>query len=289
LVKRSVIVEVTNVQIDTLVDASRSWEPITIIPIGDIQLGAPGCDLDRLKQDVDWGVEHAALFIGMGDYVDVASPSNRQQLRAVKLYDSVHNALRTDAERRIDELMEIFAPTVGSWLGLLEGHHYYDFDDGTTTDTRLANLLNTTFLGSCALIELHFLRSTGNGRRSFTIFAHHGQGSGRSVAAPLASLERVALSFEADLYLMAHQHKKTTAPLSLLYKSGDKLRHKVRRLVGTGGYLRGYQQGSQVSGRPGGSYVEKALMNPVELGAVRVHLKPTHTNDRDYIDFTVEV
>ena len=125
--------------------------------------------------------------------------------------------------------------------------------------------------------------------RSFTIFAHHGAGGGRSSGAPLLTLERVALHFDADLYLMGHQHKKTTAPLSMLYKSGDKLRHRVRRLVGTGSYLRAYTLGSQAEGRPQGGYAEKALMGPVELGCVRVHLHPIHHEDTDYIDFTVEV
>ena len=281
--------EIANIEIQSVSDTELSWAPLTIMPIGDIQLGASGCDLDRLKADITWGLEHDAMYIGMGDYVDVASPSNRMALRAVKLYDSVHQALQGDAERRIDDLMRILRPTAGRWLGLLEGHHYYPFSDGTTTDTRLAGLLGTTFLGTCAFVELHFVRANSNGRRSFTIFAHHGAGGGRTSGAPLLTLERVALHFDADLYLMGHQHKKTTAPLSMLYKSGDKLRHRVRRLVGTGSYLKAYYLGSQAEGRPQGGYAEKALMGPVELGCVRVHIQPVHANERDYIDFTVEV
>ena len=51
------------------------------MPISDIQHGASGADLKKLKRHVEWGVEHGAYFTGLGDYIDVASR------RSVKMKD----------------------------------------------------------------------------------------------------------------------------------------------------------------------------------------------------------
>ena len=53
------------------------WKETFLVPIGDIQLGAGGVDLDTLRADVKRGMDLDAWFIGLGDYVDVASPSGR--------------------------------------------------------------------------------------------------------------------------------------------------------------------------------------------------------------------
>ena len=65
-------------------------ESVTVMPIGDAQVGVEAADLRRLKSHMEWGfhTKHA-MFLGMGDYVDMASPSNRRTLKAAGLYDTV--------------------------------------------------------------------------------------------------------------------------------------------------------------------------------------------------------
>ena len=262
------------------------WEPIRLIPLGDIQAGIEACDLGLLKRAVQRGVSEDAWFIGMGDYLDVASPSNRKMLRATPLYDSVRDMMDAQMRKQEDDLMEVLYPTTGRWLGMLEGHHTWEYQTGETTDTNLCRTLGAPFLGHCGLIRLNF-QSPGT-QVSCTIFAHHGVGSGTSVGAPLVKLERVVEWCEADLYLMGHQHKRVAGHIPRFYMtngSQPELLARERLLVGTGSYLRGYLQGGRSGGRAGGSYVEQAMMRPVSLGSPTVLIRPVRAGSHNLIEF----
>src|SRR3990167_1464911 len=108
------------------------WEDTVLMPLGDIQLQEDrgAVDVKRLKETVQWGVDHNAWWIGMGDYIDMESPSNRRALQNSGVYDAVLDALDAKAEELEDELKDILKPTVGRWVGLLEGHHFHPHQDG---------------------------------------------------------------------------------------------------------------------------------------------------------------
>jgi len=159
----------------------------------------------------------------------------------------------------------------------------------------LADALKTTFLGDCTRVHLLFSRRTGKkqngGTLDFQIWAHHGEGGGQLASAPLNKLEYIIKAQEADVYLMAHQHKMATAKVPWLYdirtKEGFKLAHKNRSMTATGGWLQGYEQGSMDQGRPGGHYPEQKMLTPVSIGGCRIIIEPHHGHDRDWIDHEV--
>ena len=246
------------------------------MPLGDIQAGIESCDLELLARNVARGMDNGAYFIGMGDYLDVASPSNRVKLKSAGFYDSVHEMMDKQMHHEEELLMRILAPTVGRWFGMLEGHHTWEYQDGTTTDINLCRQLSTAFLGRCAMIRLRFADTHGH-TVECVIWAHHGVGSGVTVAAPLTKLERVLEWAEADLYLMGHQHKRAAAATPRFYVVGNTdpaVIARERLLVGTGSYLKGYMKGSVSAGRPGGTYVENAMMRPVSLGSPMITITP---------------
>lgn len=275
---------------------SLPWKELRLMPIGDIQYtGLPDdpCDLDRLVRHLEWGVKNDVVFVGMGDYSDFASPSNRQRIKAAALYDAATAVIEDAAERGLNKLKEAMAPTQGRWLGLLEGHHFYEFEDGTTTDQQLARFLGAPFLGSCAMLRLVFRRET-NGKRGMPciIWAHHGVGGGQTVAAPLNLLQKVATHFEADIYLMGHQHKAVSALLDRLYITTHGkpiLYDRTKALVATGSFLKGYMQGSKKGGRPQGTYVERRMLMPVALGGPLISITPRHHEFIDDLDIRVSV
>ena len=248
------------------------FEPITIMPLGDIQSGVASCDMDLLAENVQKGMEAGAYFIGMGDYIDCASPSNRAALKSARLYDTIYSTMDEAVGRQMRDLMEIIAPTKGRWFGMLTGHHVWEFQDGTTSDTRLCDELQTTHLGDAAMIKLHFADSKKE--LDCIIWAHHGEGSGTTVAAPLNKLEKVIEWAEADLYLMGHQHKRVAANVPRFYIVEETLVARERVVVCTGSYLKGYMQGSKAGPRAGGTYVEKGMMRPVSLGSPMIRLIP---------------
>jgi hypothetical protein len=273
---------------------------VRILPLSDIQYGAQGCDVDRLKRHVDWGLQNDCHFIGLGDYLDVASPSNRRMLREITLYDSVREMMDNKMDDELKKLLRILEPTKGRWLGLVSGHHLWEFADGTTTDTRLAAALDTHYMGDGAAVSiLQFKHQHAGTKRTRNgtakIWFHHGQGGGQTAGSPLNRLEHIAKTFYADVYLMAHQHRKVSTKMPFIdYEAGPRggihFTSRNRILACTGGFLKGYEMGTtNPFGHPASSYVEKAMMTPTALGGVLVFVRPRILSGRVTIDVDISL
>jgi len=258
-------------------------EPVLIRPVGDIQWF--GFDdevaINFLAREMKWGLDNNCYFLGMGDYIDTLSPSNRSRLQQADLYDSPLRFFDLSVERLVDELYEkAFKGTEGRWLGLLEGHHWYKFDDGSTSDHRMCRSLGAKFLGTSAIIRLRF--SDGEGHRgTINLWCHHGVGAGKRLSAPLNQLEILPAYWpECQIFLIGHHHKKIGGPIDQtvpVWPHSDsnqepKLLHRTCLVACTGGFLKGY-----VEGRERGNYVEKAMLPPVALGCITVKIIPGWT------------
>lgn len=270
--------ELLNVDLAKFTGKETHWEETIIMPISDVQLGGIGCDEDRFRKHIEWGIKNNALFVGVGDFVDVASPSNRDTLRKGKIYDSLKLALDEAAQKHVERFLKLVKGTEGKWLGMVEGHHFHEFQDGSTSDTRIAKALGTTFLGDSAFIRLQFSDSKGSsGSITTTIWMHHGEGSGSKASSPLNKLENLIAYFDADVYLIGHMHRKVASPIDQIYMTKSNtpiLGHRTRLIACTGSFLKGYMHGSESDGRPGGTYVEQRMLNPVALGGIVLKLKP---------------
>lgn len=251
------------------------------MPIGDFQLGSPGTDLRHLKEHVKWGVDHGVMFLGMGDYTDFLSPSNRRYLKNSGLYDTAVDIIETIGHQHIDTLMEILEPTKGMWIGMHEGHHLFEFGDGTTTDTELCRLLDAPFLGTAALSRLQF-RDNHNHNAECLIWSHHGEGS--SSTDPVARLKKVAPGFpQVDVFVQGHNTKLGSEAVNNIWFYGPpgdlRMRSKKQLFVASGGFMTGYTQGSKFAGRAAGSYVERGMMRPSAIGAPIIYVEPRRKED----------
>ena len=269
--------------VEHLTSKPLPWKEVLIIPIGDIQLQQQRdvVDLERLKEVIAYGVKNDAWYIGMGDFIDMESPSNRKKLRESGFYDSVVDAIDAKAEELEEELQKILKPTVGKWLGLLEGHHYHVHQDGTTTDQRMANFLKAPFLGTCAYINLTFKpNNKSHARPKCLIWAHHGRSGGKLLSSPLNQLEHVVRGFDGDIYLIGHHHKSVAGKLARMYAQFNTtvgyLKNKEMIIACTGSFLKGFMEGAKRDGRPGGLYPEAAMMNPLALGVIKLGIRPTY-------------
>ena len=187
------------------------------------------------------------------------------------------------AEKTQDELEGILSGTIGRWMGLLQGHHYFEYPDQSTTDTRLAAYLQAPFLGDSTIVHALLPNSlAGNKRKPMAkIWAAHGSGNGAPGRA-LAKVEQTGMRIteNADVYAMGHMHKVEAARISRIGSIGGerggqpKMTNRDIVLACTGSTLRGYVEGGHRGGRAQGSYVEKAFLSPSSMGAVWVSFKP---------------
>ncbi|MBV5333091.1 hypothetical protein JZU54_06005, partial [bacterium] len=95
-------------------------------------------------------------------------------------------------------------------IGLIGGNHFYPFKDGTS-DTMLASLLGSTYLGCSAIIRLTFDLGE-DGEVDYDIGTHHGTGGGATPGATFNNLEKMLDRFDVDLVLSGHDHKKGCIP-----------------------------------------------------------------------------
>ena len=258
------------------------WPEAMVMPIGDVQCGIPQCDEDRLRRHIEWGLEHNAFFLGMGDYADMANPTDRKKLISANLNDTTTQAITEKAEADVERFLSLVKGTEGRWLGLLQGHHYMTFSDGTTSDTRIAKVLNAPFLGDSAIVRLVLCHGTVAQPIGVTcdIFVRHGSGSSTTEASALTKVYRDAAVWEADIYLHGHHHRKVATKKPRTYMDGGGiLRHRNTIMAVTGSFLRGYLQSSQTNGRAGGSYVEAMGLPPVTLGGIILYVRAAETNN----------
>lgn len=262
----------------------RDGEPIVVAPLGDIQwAGVDGPTAqETLRRHLARTLALKAWYVGCGDYIDFMSPSNRERLGNANLYDTASDVIDKTARDLVHELVkEHLAPTKGRWCGLLHGHHYMNLRNGQTTDTLLAQLLSTRFLGTSAFVRL----ALTHGQRvvaSVTIWAHHGTGGGILPGSPLNKLYHLAQTMDADLIIMGHTTKQSTAPIQRIEPTWGRtpgLEHREIRLVNAGGFARSYVLGSRQGSVPMGQYPEVGMMAPAALGAPIIRITPTLERD----------
>lgn len=270
------------------------WDEILLMPIGDIQHGAQNVDIPKLKRHIQWGMEHNAYFTGLGDYIDVASPSGRQKFQAARFYDSVEGGVDHHVIGLLDDLKRALEPSQGRWLALNKGHHFWEFSKSAPkdyarndTDTLLAEFLGcpvTDEMG-ISITQLKFKDQPRRQAITAQIWQWHGEGSGQTMAAPLNKLEKAMARWQTvDVFLMGHYSRKVGLPIDCpvpTFGRYPSLRDRRRILACTGGFMRGYGVGTA-------SYVEKAGLNPTNVGGVLVKIRPVHEEHGNRLDMNVE-
>ena len=241
-------------------------EELNVCPLGDLQwVGSQGStSKDRVKRHIDRCLARNGYFIGVGDYIDFLSPSNRQKLVSAGFYDTAQDVIADAGERLVESVYEeILKPTTGRWLGMLEGHHFYEAH-GRTSDMILAENLKTEFLGTSCFVKVDPIGTV--------IYAHHGVGGGMLPGAALNKLYHTEAGLRgADLYLMGHCTKMAAAVLARPYPvwtgKDPKLKDREVALVVCGGFSKSNVVGHHHGPIPRGDYAEQRMLTPSPLAA----------------------
>ena len=184
-------------------------KPFKLIPFGDIHRDSDMFAHSHWQEFLDYAkAQKNALFLGMGDYTDGVSTSERIVLSDVNLHDTTKNTLKDVYKGVTKTLVNELGWMRGRVIGLLGGNHFFDFGD-QTTDHVLAAALGGKYLGVCGFIRLSIgLKGTGKGV-ALDIFAHHGKGGGSSPGGQFNTIEKMAGTADADIYLMGQDRKST--------------------------------------------------------------------------------
>ena len=258
---------------DFVIEFEKYGEPIYLIPFGDVHRSSPMCAVDRWHEMLEWGkTKKRCYFLGMGDYDDLGSTSERKLLNSPDLHDSTVKTLEDLYLKHVKRFAEEIKFMKGKLIGILNGNHFGMFQTGVNTDQKLAELMGCSYLGANSFIRLKFWCRTRKQRGYTTvdIWAHHGRGGGRTVGGSMNPVEQMAQSAEADIYLMGDNHQKSAIHKSRLRLNGAgplALSHRKILLCRTGSFLKGYEQNCA-------SYVVDAGLPPTELGVVKIELTP---------------
>ncbi len=261
-------------------------KPLKLIPFGDVHRDS-NLHCERSWQEF---LEYAkdqkdAIFLGMGDYTDGCSTSERIVLGNSAVHDTTKKTMEKLYRSEADKLAEELSFMKGKLIGLLGGNHYFDFGDGDTTDHVLAAQLGCKFLGVCSFIRLsfRFRNSTGTMRKSrcsLDIFAHHGKGGGTLAGSTFNTVEKMTGVADADIYLMGHDHNKGCIPGKpklKLNSAGPSAELSVKERTPwygrTGSFLKAYENGEV-------SYNVDACRSPLALGWIEFELRPTRTSEK---------
>jgi len=246
-------------------------EPVYVIPFGDIHRSSPMCHVEKWQEFLEWAKKKKnCYFLGMGDYDDLVSTSERESLIRSPLHDSTIQTIESMYRKHTDRLVKEIGFMKGRIIGLLEGNHYAQFQNGTTSTQRMCEALDCKYLGVSSFVRLQVTKGGQHkGSRSVDIWAHHGMGAARLIGGSLNRVQQMAEAAEFDIGLMGHDHKKSIGTINRLklIGAGDRMRlaHRKVLVARTGSFLKGYVPGER-------SYVADSMLNPTDLGVVKIEL-----------------
>lgn len=252
--------------------AAKPGQMIRLIPFGDVHRDSPHFAHDKWQEFLHYakGVAHESLFLGMGDYLDSYSTSERAVMYDSKLHESTRKREEEETKSRVDSLARELAFMKGRLIGLMGGNHFPLFSNGTTGDQRLADKLDTPYLGACTAVRLTFARGNKSATATVDIFAHHGKGGGITATGRMAAVEKLQTVCDADIFLMGDNHARGAVPLGdcLRICNGDNglaIRSRQRWIGRTGSFLLAYVENQS-------SYVVDRALPPANLGWIEFQL-----------------
>jgi len=233
------------------VDADKLW----VVPLGDVHLGAPTCDVKKFHDTIKFLKENPDYkIVLMGDLLESANKSS---------VGSGWVEQTQSPQEQLDTLADLLYPLREQILVLLTGNHELRVwkDTGIDPSSVLARYLDIPYGGYASFIYFRV------GNQSYVCHAQHGSTGGRYNHTKMQGAKRTATHTEADLYLYGHTH-------ALMVDSEDKRYYdrraktvKVRKqyTVLTGGFL-AYE----------GSYAQMKNYNPTRIGVANVYLGGKH-------------
>ena len=241
--------------------------------------------LDFAKKKLD-EFPGRVFFLGLGDYDDFASTSERMALQRGGFHDTTIRTMDDLMQKKTEDFCKELEFMKGHVIGLIEGNHHYMFQNGVSSTQKMCEYLQCRYLGGVSMIRLTFKKTGSKKAVSCDIYAHHTAGSkgggGRRLGSGLNKLEDMTHVWDADIYLAGHDHKFNMAMPTYLYLDNlMKVKEKDRLLVRTGSFQKGWMTDET-------GYVPTFNGQGNFLGAPLIILKPTRRKANDIEEMKIE-
>lgn len=175
----------------------RDLEHLIIVPFGDNHVGSKHCDIELLKQHIDWTMnEPNSMALFMGDNIDAGTR------------DSVGASVYEQTEiiqEQMEEWTRLVQPLVdaGKAIGTHSGNHEDRVYKAVGLDlgAMMARQAGMKYFGPSVM---HYARV---GDQNYTIYSTHGSGGSRLPHTKIKAVLDRANMVEAEIYLMGHLHQ----------------------------------------------------------------------------------
>ncbi len=194
---------------------SRSTE-FTIVPIGDIHIGARACDEERLKRVIERVEKDPnAYWYGMGDYCDFINLRDpRSNTGTLADWIGIKDMGDLVAAQK-NRFLDYVKPIAKKCLGLIEGNHetaihrFYERDIYSEIVSEVKKMAgmkqeDPLGLGYYGWSLLYFKR--GVQTTMIKINLHHGYVGGKLAGAKALEMQRWLWSHDADVVVFGHSH-----------------------------------------------------------------------------------
>lgn len=303
------------------IEIDSAEKVVTIVPIGDTHWENRGCDVQALRDCVQWIKNEPNCYaFMMGDLLDCTPQDHKfyhpKQLRSEFTADNVW-------EGAASTLAHELRPIRDKILGVMTGNHEWRLESsyGYNTTQVVCNILNDDLVSKelrsdyrqmekfrlskasvghpkavknyryCSTVSLTFGLKTkkqktgGICKKVVRLWLHHGAGGGATQGAPLNKLVKMAEHFEGiDIFIMGHHHKEIatrTTCFTFTHTKGEPTT-RDRLFVVAPAFVRSYYEGHS-------DYAERKMLSPATIGWTPIRIKPFDGRRRDRTKFWVEV
>ena len=204
-----------------------------VLFVGDVHWGSPQCDKQRFLNMIDYARHNGIYVFLMGDLLEMATRTSIGS----GIYEQ-----ESIGETQFEQMVAYLKPLASKKLilGSLRGNHCERVFQATGIDIAkaIARELSVPYLGDACWNVFRV------GNQSYSIYSLHGRTGARFDGTCLLALERLAVSFAADLVIMAHAHRCISSSVVYQKTVNGVVKEFKKHLLITGHYLNygGYAQ-----------------------------------------------
>lgn len=213
---------------------SPEFESIYLVPLSDLHIGDQYFNEKLFNKWVRWILGEPNIFVLFnGDIFNVATKGS--------VSDTYGEAMNVD--EALDYGVKLLSPLKERIWDVTEGNHdarvYKEV--GLRLSKQLALRLDVHYSGIETYLKVKLGKNTAyNGKQiTYTLYATHGWGAGRTIGAKVNNLSKLSDIVLADLYIISHTHSVFAFPDDYFVPDtrANKLNRVTRKYASSGSFL----------------------------------------------------